>query len=295
MSEKYNEYLKLLKIYMETEDFSGAVKMAEKMIEEEPLSYDAHFFKAMAMSRLISYENQIVSDVIKSVYTAYKVLNSEGQNAKRDELANIMGMSFLKMVDVILSSFEKKRPTEQLTLWVIKSTEEMTEEFNKSLSYIDVTDKTEYILHFKNRIATKVNYCIARIWKETVWADYSKDACVNGKWTNPDYRPDEKIMLTFAKEAMYLVSLLSFSEKNINETTPPKDIYAIYNNKSIIAYQIPKAAAYTFHKQICKNGIMMYNHFEISGMLPDKTREKYQAIAKKYDALADEYENKISV
>ena len=73
MSEKYNEYLKLLKIYVETIDYKGILTMAEKMIEEEPLSYNAHFFKAMAMSRLISYENQVVSDVIKSAYTAYKL------------------------------------------------------------------------------------------------------------------------------------------------------------------------------------------------------------------------------
>ena len=293
MSEKYNEYLKLLKIYMETEDFSGALKMAEKMIEEQPLSYDAHFFKAMALSRLVSYENQIVSEVIKSAYTAYKVLTPEGQNIKRDELVGIIGFGFSKMISVILSAFENKRPTEQLVKWVTESITNMSGEFEKSLSYIDITDKTGYIRRFQNTVVSKVDSCVARVWKNIVWADYSKDSYKDGKWTTPDYRPDEKIMLRFAKETMYLVSLLSFSEKHINETTSPKNIYALYNNKCIMAYQIPRATAYTFHKQICKNGVMMYNHFEVSGMLPDETREKYQAIGKKYDALADEYEKKL--
>ncbi len=293
MSEKYNEYLKLLKIYVETKDYKGVLKMAEKMIEEEPLSYDAHFFKAMAMSRLISYENQNVSDIIKTVYTAYKLLNEEGQDLKREELSFIIGFSFSMMIGIILEEYKKKRPTEKLTVWVRDSINNMVEEFKKALSYIDITDDTVHIKKMQNVIIEKTSSFVVAIWKNTVWADYSKDCNVNGKWINDDYRPDEETMLRFAKEAMCLVSLLSFAEKGINETTSPKDIYNLYNPKCIIAYQIPKATAYEFYKETCVNGIMMYNYFKPLGMLSKETREKYLAIAKKYDALADEYEQKL--
>lgn len=293
MSEKYNEYLKLLKIYVETKDYKGVLKMAEKMIDEEPLSYDAHFFKAMAMSRLISYENQIVSDVIKSVYTAYKLLNEEGQNLKREELSFIIGFSFSMMIGIILEEYKKKRPTEKLTVWVTDSINNMAEEFKKALSYIDITDNSVHMKKIQNTIIEKTTSFSVAIWKEAVWADYSKDCNINGKWINDDYRPDEETMLRFAKETMCLVSLLSFAEKGINETTSAKAIYNLYNLKCIIAYQIPKATAYEFHKEICVNGIMMYNYFKPLGMLSEETREKYLAIGKKYDALADEYEQKL--
>lgn len=293
MSEKYNEYLKLLKIYLETKDYKGILKMAEKMIEEEPLSYDAHYFKAMAMSRLISYENQIVSEVIKSVYTAYKLLNEEGQKIKKEELAFVIGFSFSMMIGIILEEYKKKRPTEKLTIWVTDSINNMVEEFKKALSYIDIADNSAYMKKIQNAIIEKTTSFVVAIWKDTVWSDYSKDCNKNGKWINDEYRPDEETMLRFAKEAMCLVSLLSFAEKGINETTSNKAIYNLYNVKCIIAYQIPKATAYEFHKEICVNGIMMYNYFKPLGMLTEETRKKYYAIGKKYDALADEYEQKL--
>jgi len=293
MSEKYNEYLKLLKIYVETKDYKGVLTMAEKMIEEEPLSYNAHFFKAMAMSRLISYENQVVSDVIKSAYTAYKLLNEEDQDSEREELAFVIGFGFSMMVGIILEEYKKKRPTEKLTLWVTESIENMIKEFKKALSYIDIIDDTVYTNKLQNVIIEKTTSFAVAIWRDTVWVDYSKNSFKNGKWTNDDYRPDEETMLRFAKEAMYLVALLSFAEKGINKTTSSKDIYNLYNLKCIVAYQITKATAYEFCKEACVNGIMMYNYFKPLGMLSEETREKYLAIGKKYDALADEYEQKL--
>lgn len=294
MSEKYNEYLKLLKNYIESEDYKGALSTTEKMIEENPLSYEAHFFKAVSLANLISYENQVVSDVVKSAYEAYKVLGDEEKDSNRNALAEIMGSGFSNMVSVILKAFEEKRPSEQLVVWATTSIESMEEEFRKALSYIEITDDTEYIRKLQNIIVKKVGHTVATVWNDAVFKDYSRDTLEGeDKWTDPEYRPDEKIMVTFAKEAMYLVSLLSFSEKKINETTDPQNIYELYNNKCIIAYRIANAKAYVFHKELYTNGLTLRNHFEPLGTLPDETRKKYFEISKKYDELAYEYEKKI--
>ncbi len=197
------------------------------------------------------------------------------------------------MIGIILEEYKKKRPTDKLTNWVMTSINNMVEEFKKALSYIDITDNSVHIKKIQNVIIEKTTSFSIAIWKETVWADYSKDCNKSGKWINDDYRPDEETMIRFAKETMCLISLLTFAEKGINETTSTKAIYNLYNLKCIIAYQIPKATAYEFHKEICVNGIMMYNYFKPLGMLSEETREKYLAIAKKYDALADEYEQKL--
>lgn len=285
MSGKYNEYLQKLRSNIEAENFKGVLEMAEKMAEEQPDSYEAHFFKAVAMSRLISYENQVLADVIKSVHTAYSVLNDEEKNSKREELVATIGSGFSLMIGVILDVFGSRRPSEKIVSWATGSIKSMMEEFKKSLSPIGVNDDTEYVYRLQNSVVKKVIGSVANSWQNIVYKSYAKDTFIEDEWKNPDYRPDEKTMITFAKEAIHLVSLLSFAESNINGTTSSELVYAIYNNKSVISFEISDAKAYKPSGD---------GRYEVCGMPPEEIRDQYFAISKKYHSIADEYKNSLT-
>lgn len=237
--------LNLARNSFDSKNFAQAEEFCNQVLAMDDKNYDAWKLKGEAINYQITSKNQRILEVYNCIMTSYRVLNSEQQKEKRDDILSSLVKCLESEVSFWLKQFEVGRPTDS-SLTRVKNA--YTDSYNKISTAFDELglgdSKKEYLTNFDNIFIYNVVTTCNKTWKSTVGYNYYRDdfSTLGRNWgqgsllntlvtTNTDsYRPMKSQAMTFIEEGDNLISLLKFAEEQFNKNTDVDAKIKVYDN-----------------------------------------------------------------